>query len=163
MNCIVTADANWAIGYKGKILVSIPADQRFFRDATNDCAVVFVPEMIDEFPAGRPVPGRKNIILAPGFCSENRDCVVVSSREEALREMEGFPEGARFCVGRGRAVAEFFDLCDTCYVTKLEDAYTSDEYMEDLDHSEEFEMVSESDEQTCHDIIYTRRVYKRKK
>ena len=32
MNCIVAVDNNWAIGYKNNLLVSIPADMRFFRD-----------------------------------------------------------------------------------------------------------------------------------
>lgn len=30
MNLIVNVDKNWAIGYKGKLLVSIPEDMKFF-------------------------------------------------------------------------------------------------------------------------------------
>ena len=35
MNAIVAADKNWAIGYKNKLLVSIPADMKFFRQMTG--------------------------------------------------------------------------------------------------------------------------------
>ena len=31
MNLIVNVDSNWAIGYRGKLLVSIPEDMKFFR------------------------------------------------------------------------------------------------------------------------------------
>lgn len=31
MNLIVNVDKNWAIGNKNKLLVSIPADMKFFR------------------------------------------------------------------------------------------------------------------------------------
>lgn len=40
MNAIVAADKNWAIGYKNKLLVSIPADMKFFRQMTGGKVVV---------------------------------------------------------------------------------------------------------------------------
>lgn len=35
MNLIVNVDQNWAIGHKGKLLVSIPEDMKFFRSETS--------------------------------------------------------------------------------------------------------------------------------
>ncbi|MEG2774587.1 MAG: dihydrofolate reductase, partial [Acetivibrio sp.] len=35
MNAIVAVDANWGIGYQNKLLVSVPADMRFFRAETT--------------------------------------------------------------------------------------------------------------------------------
>ena len=40
MNAIVAADKNWAIGYKNKLLVSIPADMKFFRQMSGGKVVV---------------------------------------------------------------------------------------------------------------------------
>ena len=34
MNLIVAVDKNWAIGLHNKLLVSIPADMKFFRETT---------------------------------------------------------------------------------------------------------------------------------
>ena len=34
MNLIVAVDKNWAIGKSNKLLVSIPADMKFFRETT---------------------------------------------------------------------------------------------------------------------------------
>ena len=41
MNIIVAADKNWAIGKDNKLLVSIPADMKMFRQET----ILFLPEI----------------------------------------------------------------------------------------------------------------------
>ena len=40
MNAIVAVDNNWAIGNKGKLLVSIPNDMKRFREITTGKVVV---------------------------------------------------------------------------------------------------------------------------
>ena len=40
MNIIVAADKNWAIGKDNKLLVSIPADMKMFRQETTGKVVV---------------------------------------------------------------------------------------------------------------------------
>ena len=40
MNLIAAVDKNWAIGLKNKLLVSIPADMKFFRETTTGKVVV---------------------------------------------------------------------------------------------------------------------------
>ena len=54
------------------------------------------------------------------------------------------------------------DLCDTAYVTYIEYAYSADAYMPNLDRDPAWQLVSESDEKTCFDLVYYFRVYKRK-
>ena len=40
IRAIVAVDKNWAIGKEGKLLTSIPDDQRFFRLTTTDQVVI---------------------------------------------------------------------------------------------------------------------------
>ena len=40
MNLIVAVDKNWAIGYNNDLLVSIPADKKFFRTETTGKAII---------------------------------------------------------------------------------------------------------------------------
>ena len=40
MNMIVAADRNWGIGKNGRLLVSIPEDQRLFREETLGKVVI---------------------------------------------------------------------------------------------------------------------------
>ena len=63
MNLIVNVDKNWAIGYKGKLLVSIPEDMKFFRSETTGKVVVLGRKTLATFPGGLPLKNRTNIIL----------------------------------------------------------------------------------------------------
>ena len=40
MRAIVCADKNWGIGYKNRLLVSIPSDMKFFRETTTGKVIV---------------------------------------------------------------------------------------------------------------------------
>ena len=60
MNLIVNVDKNWAIGNKNKLLVSIPADMKFFRETTTGNVVVMGRKTLESFPGGQPL---KNLSL----------------------------------------------------------------------------------------------------
>ena len=50
MNIIVAVDENWAIGYRGDLLVRIPADHKMFRNETIGKVVVLGRKTMDTFP-----------------------------------------------------------------------------------------------------------------
>ena len=52
MNLIVAVDKNWAIGLHNKLLVSIPADMKFFRETTMGKVVVMGRKTLESFPGG---------------------------------------------------------------------------------------------------------------
>lgn len=52
MNLIVAVDKNWAIGKGNKLLVSIPADMKFFRETTTGNVVVMGRKTLESFQAG---------------------------------------------------------------------------------------------------------------
>lgn len=49
MNLIAAVDKNWAIGCKNKLLVSIPADMKFFRETTTGKVVVMGRKTLESF------------------------------------------------------------------------------------------------------------------
>ena len=63
MNLIAAVDKNWAIGCKNKLLVSIPADMKFFRETTTGKVVVMGRKTLESFPNGQPLKKRVNICL----------------------------------------------------------------------------------------------------
>lgn len=50
MNLIVAVDKNWSIGYKNKLLISIPDDMKFFRETTTGNVVVMGKNTLLSFP-----------------------------------------------------------------------------------------------------------------
>ena len=53
MNIIVAVDKNWSIGKNGQLLVSIPADQKLFRQETMGKVVVMGRKTLESLPGGR--------------------------------------------------------------------------------------------------------------
>ena len=56
MNVIAAVDSNWGIGYKGKLLVQIPLDQKWFQTVTKDKVIVVGRKTLATFPNGLPLP-----------------------------------------------------------------------------------------------------------
>ena len=90
MNLIVNVDSNWAIGYRGKLLVSIPEDMKFFRSETTGKVVVLGRKTLDTFPGGQPLKNRTNIILTRNPNYQVKGAIICHSVEEVLEELEAF-------------------------------------------------------------------------
>lgn len=163
MYCILSADANWGIGKDNKLLVSIPADMKMFREKTIGNVVIMGRKTLESFPKGLPLKDRVNIVLSTkGEASGNGE-IVVRSVEEAINEAEKYPDKKVFVIGGGSIYKQFLPYVDTAYVTKIDHAYEADAFFPNLDEDEEWEIAEESDEQVCFDIVYTFRTYVRKK
>ena len=76
MNLIVAVDKNWAIGYKGKLLVSIPEDMKLFRSETTNKVVVMGRKTLDSFPNGLPLKNRTNIVITKDKCYNAKDVLL---------------------------------------------------------------------------------------
>ena len=51
-------DRNWGIGYKNRLLVSIPSDMKFFRETTTGKVIVMGRKTLESFPNGMPLKNR---------------------------------------------------------------------------------------------------------
>ena len=63
MNLIVAVDRNWGIGKNGRLLVSIPEDQRLFREETLGKVVIMGRKTLESLPGGKPLHGRTTLVL----------------------------------------------------------------------------------------------------
>ena len=73
MNLIAAVDKNWGIGIDGRLLVSIPKDQKLFRDETLGKVIVMGRKTFESLPASQPLYGRTNIIFAHTDETHSRD------------------------------------------------------------------------------------------
>lgn len=163
MRLIVAVDKNWAIGYQNKLLVRIPADQRFFRNETTHKAVIMGRKTLESFPGGVPLKDRLNVVITSDTNYKINDAVVVNSIEEALEEVKSYNTKDVYVIGGESIYRQMLHLCDTAYVTKIDYEYKADAYFPDLDDMDDWHLTEESEEQTYHDLIYTFCKYERKK
>ena len=129
MNLIVNVDKNWAIGYGGKLLVSIPEDMKFFRSETTGKVVVLGRKTLATFPGGLPLKNRTNVILTrnPEFTAKG--AVVCHSVEETLKELKKYPSEDVYIIGGDTIYRQFLPYCDTAHVTRMEHAYDADAWI----------------------------------
>ena len=162
MNVIVAVDKNWAIGKDNKLLVSIPADMKFFRETTKGNVVVMGRKTLESFPQGQPLQKRVNIVISQNENYQVKGAVVVHSIEEAVEEAKKY-EGDVYVIGGESIYRAMLPYCQTALVTKIDHAYEADTYFPNLDEDPEWEITGETEEQTYFDLEYVFQKYERVK
>ena len=162
MNAIAAVDANWAIGNKNRLLTSIPADMKFFRENTMGHVVVMGRKTLESFPNGLPLKNRVNIVLTANRSYKVKDAVIVHTKEELLEELKKYDSNELYVIGGGSIYEMLIPYCDTAYITKIDHAYAADTYFPNLDQMDDWEMTEVSEEQTCFDLEYVFAKYERK-
>ena len=161
MKLIVAADRNWAIGKNNKLMWSIPADMKFFRETTQGNVVIMGRKTLESFPQGQPLKNRVNIVITRNPSYKVKDAVVVHSVEEAIEESRKY-DGDVFVIGGESIYRAMLPYCDTELVTRIDYAYEADTWFPNLDEDEEWELTDEGEEQTCFDLEYAFTRYERK-
>lgn len=154
MNLIAAVDKNWAIGYKNKLLVSIPSDMKFFREKTMGKVVVMGRKTLESFPNGAPLKNRTNIVLTSNKKYCVKDAVVVHTLEELLEELKKYASDDIYVIGGETIYRQLLPYCNTAYLTKINRGFQADSYFPVLDEEDGWEMTETSQEQTCFDLEY---------
>lgn len=168
MQLIAAVDKNWAIGRRGQMLVTIPADQKMFRQETMGKVVVMGRKTLKTLPGGRPLDGRKNLILTrdPGFQIKGAD--ICRSMDQALLTLEGYKKAGLcreediFIIGGQTVYEQFLPYCSTAHITYIDYAYEADAYMVNLER-EGWRITASGSEQTYFNLCYEFRRYERSK
>ena len=160
MKCIAAVDNNWAIGFKGRLLVSIPNDQKMFRNETTGKVIVLGRKTLETFPQGLPLKNRTNVILShdPGY--KVKDAIVVHNDEELFALLKTYDSDDIYIIGGESVYKRYVRYCDTAIITKIDQAYESDAFFPNLDEDDGWEMVAESEEMTYFSVEYTFREYR---
>ncbi len=154
MNIIVAVDKNWAIGKDNKLLVSIPADMKMFRQETTGKVVVMGRKTLESFPNGLPLKNRTNIVLTRNEAYEAKGAVVVHTLEALLKELEKYPSDQVYCIGGDSIYKLLLPYCDTALVTKINFAYEADRFFSNLDELPQWHVAGRSEEQTYFNLEY---------
>ena len=113
---IAAVDINLAIGKEGKIPWDIKEDLKFFRQNTENTAVIMGRATYDSI--GRPLPNRKNIVMTRSI--QGRDGVVeVGSSQEAINEARSYSEKVNI-IGGEYIYKEFLPLATKLLITEIE-------------------------------------------
>ena len=161
MKLIAAADRKWGIGKDGKLLVSIPADMRFFQTQTTGHTVIMGRKTLESFPGGKPLKNRRNIVLTRQKDFVCEGVQIVSGVDEALKLIEGTDPDEVFCIGGAEIYRLFLPYCDTALITRIDHVYDADAFITDLDSDDGWRLAFQSEEQVFFDLTYHFCTYRR--
>ena len=159
MDLVVAVYDDWGIGANGTQPVALSADRKFFREITRGALVIVGRRTVADFPGGKPLPGRVNVMLTrtaqeqPGFTvvtSPQAACELAKQAEKAM------------VIGGGSVYRQMLPMCDRAYVTKVHARPTSDTFFPNLDEDDRW-VLSEVMQAGVEDgIAYEMCLYTRK-
>ena len=142
MEAIVAVYADWGIGSDGTQPVVLKADRAHFRQVTGNAAVIVGRKTLEDFPGGKPLKGRHNIVVTRQDI-QIEGAQVVHSTEEALAAAA---EQERCLVIGGASVyRQFFPYLDRVHITKIELTPHSDSFFPDLDRLEDWDCTEQGE------------------
>ena len=163
MNLIVAVDKNWAIGCNNELLVSIPADMKFFRETTTGHVVVMGRKTLESFPNKSPLKNRTNIVLTSNPNYKVEGAIVVHTLADLLEELKKYNSEDIYVIGGDSIYRQLLPYCDLAHVTKIDHAYQADAFFPNLDELPQWQIIDDSEEQTYFDLEYQFLLYQQKK
>ena len=159
MEAIVAVYSDWGIGRDGTQPVVIRADRRHFAEVTGGSAVIVGRKTLEDFPGGRPLKNRVNLVLTHRNL-EIPDAVVVHSAEEAAEAAALFERA--FVIGGESVYRQMLPYVQRVYVTKIDCALVSTAFFPNLDEDPAWEITDAGEPLEQDGIIYRFMVYERK-
>lgn len=130
MDAIVAVYSDWGIGCEGTQPVVLKADRAHFRELTVGAAVIVGRKTLSDFPGGKPLKNRHNIVVSRQDM-EIEGAELVHSVEEALEAAKGHERC--LVIGGASIYKAFYPHLDRVYVTKIKSTPHSDSFFPDLD------------------------------
>ena len=133
MQIIVNVTENWGIGREDRLLVSIPADLRRFRQLTEGHTVILGRKTLATFPGGRPLKNRRNLVLSrdPDFAPAGAE--VYRSVPALLAACRGLPDDDLWVIGGASLYEQLLPYCTAARVTKTACTLPADRFFPNLD------------------------------
>ena len=159
MDIIVAVYDDWGIGCCGTQPVTLSADRVFFRETTKGATVIVGRKTLADFPGGRPLPKRVNLVLSRS-AEEIEGVTVCRSPEEAAEKSKDAERV--FVIGGGSVYRQMLPMCDRAYVTKVHACPASDTFFPNLDDDPRWELAEVLQSGEENGILYEMCLYKRK-
>ena len=131
ISLIAALGKNRVIGNENKLIWSIPADMKRFREITTGKPVIMGRKTFESI--GRPLPKRKNIIITRDRDYKAEGCIVVNSPEESLKAAG---DGEVMVMGGAQIYAEFLPMAHKMYLTFIDEEFEGDAYFPEYDENE---------------------------
>ncbi|HEY8499551.1 MAG TPA: dihydrofolate reductase [Clostridia bacterium] len=137
---IASADINWGIGCKDRLLARVSEDMKFVSEKTKGKVIVMGRKTLESFPSGKPLPDRLNVVLTRNIKYSIEGALVVHSIEELMEALKDY-KGEIYVFGGGSIYRQLMPYCSRAYITRFRHEFTADTYLPRFDKLNEWELV----------------------
>ncbi len=132
ISAIVARSENNVIGVNNKLPWHLPADLKHFKQVTMGRPIIMGRKTYESI--GRPLPGRKNIVITHDQEYQAPGCLVFNSIEDALEACEDNEE--IFLIGGAQLFESMLPRIQTIYLTIVHADISGDVYFPELKKEE---------------------------
>ncbi len=138
MELIVAVYDDWGIGCGGTQPVALSADRKFFRETTKGACVIVGRKTLADFPGGRPLPNRVNVVISR-TAQAIEGTIVCKDIQEAAQIAAQHPKA--MVIGGGSVYRQMLPMCSRAYVTKVHASPLSDTFFPNLDEAPDWRLA----------------------
>ncbi|MCX8129960.1 MAG: dihydrofolate reductase [Clostridia bacterium] len=128
ISLILAMDKNRTIGLENKLPWRLPADLAYFKKVTMGHAVIMGRKTFESI--GKPLPGRRNIIISRNNSYTAEGCTVYNSVEEVV---DSVGDEDVFVIGGANIYNEFINYAQRLYITLIEETFIGDAFFPEID------------------------------
>lgn len=127
ISLIVAHDKNRVIGYENEMPWHLPGDLQYFKEMTMGKPVVMGRKTFESI--GRPLPGRRNIVITRNADYTAEGIETAPSLEAALALVRGAEEV--MVIGGEQIFTQALPLAQKLYITLIDNEFVGDTYFPD--------------------------------
>jgi len=132
LSIITAMDENRLIGKENGLPWKLPADLQFFKKVTMSKPIIMGRKTFESI--GRPLPGRRNIIITRDQSFRADGCEVVFSPESAVDAVSNVDEA--MVIGGANIYQQLIPSADRLYLTKVAGEFDGDAWFPEINFSE---------------------------
>lgn len=157
ISIIVATDSHNGIGIKNTLPWHLPEDLAHFKQTTLKHPIIMGRKTFDSI--GRPLPGRRNIVITRNPEWQHEGVETALSLEEAIDLAQGTHA---FIIGGAQIYAQALPLADRLIITRIDKQFDCDAFFPDISPDTWLELVRETHHSDANDFNYAFLTYIRR-
>lgn len=137
ISAIVAIDSEYGIGFENQLLCRLPDDLKYFKEKTLGHSIIMGRKTFESL--GKPLPGRRNIILSKQLDFKVDGCLVYNSIPECLKNIP--KEEEVFIIGGESIFKQTLEYCSKLYITRIHSNFPADSFFPKFDITENWKEV----------------------
>jgi dihydrofolate reductase len=159
ISIIVAISEDYGIGFRNGLLWHIPEDLKRFKRLTLGHTIIMGKKTWESLP-GKPLPGRKNVVITDDLKEVFKQAVTAYSIEDALDKCRD--EDEIFIIGGGSIYRQFMPVAERLYITHVHKKTQADIFFPFIDPDIWEPVEKEEHMADGQDVPFTHTIYRRK-